>query len=104
MEDTMSSRITYGASSNRQRESVAIVGAGVAGLVLAARLAQQGRAVTVFEARGEQALATEGVFLTLAPNGMNGLRSIDLARAVAAAGIATRAIEILDERGRRLAI
>src|SRR5262249_16773256 len=101
MEKTMSSRINDRARSDGR---IAIVGAGVAGLVLATRLAQDGRDVTVFEARSEAVLRTEGLFLTLAPNGMNGLRLIGLAEAVAAKGIATRAIEILDERGRRLAI
>src|SRR5262249_18997018 len=97
MRITMSSRITTNARSDNRSRSVAITGAGVAGLVLAARLARQGRAVTVFEARSEAGLSTEGVFLTLAPNGMNGLRSIGLEAVVAAKGIATRAIEILDE-------
>ena len=35
---------------------------------------------------------------------MNGLRAIGLDGEVAAGGIATTAIEILDERGRRLAL
>jgi 2-polyprenyl-6-methoxyphenol hydroxylase-like FAD-dependent oxidoreductase len=100
----MSGRILESARSRGQAGRVAIAGAGIAGLVLATRLAQDGREVTVFEARGEAGLKTEGLFLTLAPNGMNGLRSIGLSAAVAAKGIATRAIEILDERGRRLAI
>jgi len=83
--------------------SIAIAGAGVAGLALAIRLRQSGHGVTVFEARDHAGLA-EGVFLTLAPNGMNALRLIGADGEVAEAGIATTAIEILDERGRRLAL
>ena len=99
----MSSRIGMEARARREVR-VAVCGAGVAGLTLAARLARLGFDVTVFEARGEAAIGNEGVFLTLAPNGMNGLRLLDLHEAVAASGIATTGIEILDERGRRLAL
>jgi 2-polyprenyl-6-methoxyphenol hydroxylase-like FAD-dependent oxidoreductase len=88
----------------RSRFDVAVCGAGIAGLTLAARLSSLGFRVTVLEARDEAALEREGVFLTLAPNGMNGLRVIDLHRDIAAQGIATTGIEILDERGRRLAL
>src|SRR5262245_390689 len=91
------------AFGTRARHAVCVCGAGVAGLTLAARLARLGFRVTVLEARTEDALE-DGVFLTLAPNGMNGLRSIGLEREVEAHGIATTAIEILDERGRRLAL
>ena len=99
----MSTNLRPDASAARARR-VGICGGGVAGLTLAARLARLGFAVTVLEARDEAAIAGEGVFLTLAPNGMNGLRAIGLDGEVAAGGIATTAIEILDERGRRLAL
>ena len=99
----MSTNLRPDASAARARR-VGICGGGVAGLTLAARLARLGFAVTVLEARDEAAIAGEGVFLTLAPNGMNGLRAIGLDGEVAARGIATTAIEILDERGRRLAL
>ena len=99
----MSTNLRPDASAARARR-IGICGGGVAGLTLAARLARLGFAVTVLEARDEAAIAGEGVFLTLAPNGMNGLRAIDLDGEVAAHGIATTAIEILDERGRRLAL
>ena len=73
----MSTNLRPDASAARARR-VGICGGGVAGLTLAARLARLGFAVTVLEAREEAAIASEGVFLTLAPNGMNGLRAIDL--------------------------
>jgi 2-polyprenyl-6-methoxyphenol hydroxylase-like FAD-dependent oxidoreductase len=73
------------------------------GLTLATRLAELGCTVTVLEARSEEAIESEGVFLTLAPNGMNGLRVVEVDREVAACGIDTTGIEIGDERGRVLA-
>jgi 2-polyprenyl-6-methoxyphenol hydroxylase-like FAD-dependent oxidoreductase len=84
--------------------SIGIAGAGVAGLVLAIRLTDAGWRPVVFEARSRTDVLSEGVFLTLAPNGMNGLRPMGLAERVAEAGVATDAIEILDERGRRLGL
>jgi 2-polyprenyl-6-methoxyphenol hydroxylase-like FAD-dependent oxidoreductase len=104
MEVTMSFEVPSNARAVRLVRRIAVCGAGVAGLTLAVRLARLGFEVTVFEARDEAALETDGVFLTLAPNGMNGLRCIDLHQELEANGIATTAIEILDERGRRLAL
>jgi 2-polyprenyl-6-methoxyphenol hydroxylase-like FAD-dependent oxidoreductase len=100
----MSTKALVDARASRPLRRIAVCGAGVAGLALAARLARRGAAVTVLEARDESALETEGVFLTLAPNGMNGLRLLDLHEPVRAGGIATTAMEIRDERGRRLAL
>lgn len=82
---------------------VAIAGAGIAGLALAVRLRDAGCEVDLFEARERAALA-EGAFLTLAPNGMNALKPLGVDRQVRDSGIATTAIEIRDERGRRLAL
>ena len=82
---------------------IVICGAGVAGLTLAIRLAQLGRKSTVLEARSESAVSTEGVFLTLAPNGMNGLKAIDCFAEVRAAGIITTGIELRNASGKRLA-
>lgn len=56
----------------------------------------------VFEARSETARGSEGVFLTLAPNGMNRLRSIGCYEAVKASGIATLGVEIRNAKGKRL--
>jgi 2-polyprenyl-6-methoxyphenol hydroxylase-like FAD-dependent oxidoreductase len=83
---------------------VAIAGAGVAGLALAIRLAERGGRPLVFEARREAAFLDEGVFLTLAPNGVNGLKAIGCCDAVTGSGIDTTGIEILNARGRRLAL
>jgi 2-polyprenyl-6-methoxyphenol hydroxylase-like FAD-dependent oxidoreductase len=83
---------------------IAIVGAGVAGLVLATRLADLGHSLIVYEARDAAAVSSEGEFLTLAPNGMNALRAVGCCDATIAAGVETTGIELLDERGKCLAI
>jgi 2-polyprenyl-6-methoxyphenol hydroxylase-like FAD-dependent oxidoreductase len=62
-----------------------------------------GRNPVLFEARTETATTSEGVFLTLAPNGMNGLRTIGCYEKVKASGIATTGIEIRNAKGKRLA-
>src|SRR5262245_44269376 len=82
---------------------VGIVGAGIAGLTLALRLARLGIASIVLEGRTREALVTEGAFLTLAPNAINALRPLGVAQEVIARGVLTTGIEILDERGARLA-
>lgn len=84
-------------------EPVGIIGAGIAGLTLALCLEKQGHASVLFEMRDRDALVTEGAFLTLAPNAINALRVAGLADAVVEKGMITTGIEILDERGRRLA-
>ncbi|TMJ54181.1 MAG: FAD-dependent monooxygenase [Alphaproteobacteria bacterium] len=91
------------ARGNHRVSEIAICGAGVGGLMLAARLAQMGRKPILFEARSETATTSEGVFLTLASNGMNGLRTIGCYEAVRASGIATTGIEIRNAKGKRLA-
>jgi 2-polyprenyl-6-methoxyphenol hydroxylase-like FAD-dependent oxidoreductase len=83
---------------------IAICGAGVGGLTLATRLAQLGMTPLVFEERSEVAVATEGAFLTLAPNGMNGLRVIGCFDVVRDSGIDTTGIELRNARGRSLAV
>jgi 2-polyprenyl-6-methoxyphenol hydroxylase-like FAD-dependent oxidoreductase len=84
--------------------SVAICGAGIAGLALAIRLTGLGYKPVVFEARSEAAAGREGVFLTLAPNGANGLRAIGCYDIVKKNGIDTTGIEILNAKGKRLAL
>jgi 2-polyprenyl-6-methoxyphenol hydroxylase-like FAD-dependent oxidoreductase len=81
---------------------IAIAGAGIGGLALAARLARLGHSPVIFEGRSEVAAVSEGTFLTLAPNGMNGLRLVDADAAVEAAGIDTTGIEIRSSSGKRL--
>ncbi len=81
---------------------IGIVGAGIAGLTLALNASRRGIEPIILESRSRDSLVTEGAFLTLAPNAVNGLRTIGLADAVVAAGTDTKGLEILDERGRRL--
>lgn len=81
---------------------IAICGAGIGGLTLAVRLAELGFKPTVFERREEMDVCREGAFLTLAPNGMNGLRAIGCYDAVRRGGIETTGIEICNARGVRL--
>lgn len=81
--------------------TVAVIGAGVAGLALAVLLRRQGRKVSLFEARPREALK-EGAFLTLAPNGINALRALGLAERISAIGIPTLGFEIMNAAGRQL--
>jgi len=95
---------TAAAAARNPGHRIVICGAGVGGLTLATQLAQLGLRPVVYEARPESTLRQEGVFLTLAPNGMNGLRTIGCFEAVKEAGIDTTGIEILNGRGKRLAL
>lgn len=81
---------------------IAIVGAGFAGLALAIALTRKGYSPLVIEKRGEQQLADEGIFVTLAPNGMNALRGLGLAEKARARGLETRGIAFFNEKGRAL--
>lgn len=84
--------------------SVAVCGAGMAGLALATLLARRGQPPVVFEARSEETCRTEGAFVTIAPNGLSALRAIGIEHQVVETGLATRAIEISNHRGRSLAV
>lgn len=84
------------------RSTVGICGAGIGGLVLALRLARLGFRPIVLEARTREAALSEGEFLTLAPNGMNGLRAVDCYEDVVREGVETKAIELRNAGGRRL--
>jgi 2-polyprenyl-6-methoxyphenol hydroxylase-like FAD-dependent oxidoreductase len=81
---------------------IAVCGAGIGGLALAIRLAELGFRPSVFEQRNEADVRREGAFLTLAPNGMNGLRAIGCYDAIRESGIETTGIEICNARGKRL--
>ncbi|MEO8244302.1 MAG: NAD(P)-binding protein, partial [bacterium] len=81
---------------------IAIIGAGVAGLTLAILLTDQGHTVSLHERRSRDALMTEGLFLTLAPNGTRLLSKLDPGFDLAQAGIPTTGIALLDERGHQL--
>lgn len=84
--------------------TIGICGAGIGGLVLALRLAGLGFRPIVFEARSKETALSEGEFLTLASNGMNALRSVDCHDVVLREGLETRAIELCNARGKRLAL
>jgi 2-polyprenyl-6-methoxyphenol hydroxylase-like FAD-dependent oxidoreductase len=58
----------------------------------------------VIERRSTRQIRSDGTFLTLAPNGVNALKSLGLADAVVAAGIVTTGLAIHNEHGRRLAL
>lgn len=81
---------------------IGIVGAGSAGLALALTLTRKGFAPVVFEKRTEQQVIEEGIFLTLAPNGMNALRGLGLAAEALRLGVETRAIVLHNEHGKAL--
>ena len=79
---------------------VAIAGAGIGGLTLAAALGRRGVDVTVLEREAE--LKPAGAGLALGPNAINALRDVGLADAVTAAGVAIGRSAILDANGRAL--
>lgn len=84
------------------KRRIGIVGAGFAGLGLALALARKGFAPIVIEKRSEEQLQNEGIFLTLAPNGMNALRGLGLAEAALKRGVETRGLVFHNEHGRVL--
>lgn len=84
--------------------TIGICGAGIGGLVLALRLAKLGFHPILFEARSREAALSEGEFLTLASNGMNGLRAVGCYDEVLREGLETKAIELCNSRGKRLAL
>lgn len=86
--------------SNRPR--IAIAGAGVGGLALALALQLRGFKPVVFEKKSAEQIRTEGVFLTLAPNGVNALRALGIADATITAGLLTNGLAMFNERGKRL--
>jgi 2-polyprenyl-6-methoxyphenol hydroxylase-like FAD-dependent oxidoreductase len=86
--------------------SIAVCGGGMAGLTLATLLARAGHRPIVFEARDEAATLTEGAFLSIAANGRAALRALgaDIDAEAMATGLPTRAVELGNHRGKRLAL
>ena len=78
-----------------------IVGGGIAGSVAAMALQRAGIEATVFEAHPEGA-DEAGAFLTLAVNGLDALRTLDLNRQVMRAGFPTRRIRFVSGSGKAL--
>ena len=92
------------ASTHSPSPSIAICGGGIGGLAAALALKNAGFVPVVFERHSHQQLRDEGLFLTLAPNGYNALRSFGLADTVATVGLPTRGLAVFNERGKRLTL
>jgi 2-polyprenyl-6-methoxyphenol hydroxylase-like FAD-dependent oxidoreductase len=92
------------ARGKSNRPQIAIAGAGIGGLALALALHKHGFAPVLFEKKSAEQIRTEGVFLTLAPNGVNALRALGLAEPVIAAGLSMRALAMFNERGKQLGL
>jgi 2-polyprenyl-6-methoxyphenol hydroxylase-like FAD-dependent oxidoreductase len=92
------------ARAKTNHPQIAICGAGIGGLALALALQQKGLRPVVIERRRAAQIRSDGLFLTLAPNGINALRALGLADAVIAAGLDTSGIAIFNEHGKRLGL
>ncbi|WP_316358231.1 NAD(P)/FAD-dependent oxidoreductase [Devosia sp.] len=92
------------ASPLASSSTIAVCGGGIGGLATALVLKQAGFTPVVFERHLPQQLRDEGLFLTLAPNGCNALRSLGLLEQVSAVGLPTHGLAIFNEAGRRLAL
>jgi 2-polyprenyl-6-methoxyphenol hydroxylase-like FAD-dependent oxidoreductase len=104
MVSKMSSIKAAPARGKTNRPQIAIAGAGIGGLALALALHARGLDPVVFERKTAEQIRTEGVFLTLAPNGVNALRALDLADATVAAGLITKGLAMFNERGKSLGV
>jgi 2-polyprenyl-6-methoxyphenol hydroxylase-like FAD-dependent oxidoreductase len=78
-----------------------IIGAGIAGPATAMALRRAGIDAVVYEAHPSRADGN-GVFLTLASNGIDALRVLDADRSAVAAGFATPSITLRSWTGKRL--
>ena len=92
------------ARGKTNRPQIAIAGAGIGGLALAIALKRRGFSPVVIEKRDAEGLRGDGLFLTMAPNGLNALRGLGLAQQVIDGGLGTLGIAIFNERGKKLGL
>lgn len=85
-------------------KSALIVGAGIAGPVLAIGLRRAGFEPRIVEAYSAGASRDAGSWLTVAVNGLEALRTFDLHRAVLEVAFPSREIELYNGSGRRLGV
>ncbi len=85
--------------ATRSVKRVVIVGCGIAGPALGIFLRRIGVEVVICERRPSEAV-DEGLFLGVAPNGMNVLAELDLHRAVEAVSVPCRGFEFQNALGR----
>ena len=83
---------------------IAIVGAGIAGLALAVTLSRKGCRLVVIEQRDRESLGTDGLFLSLAPNGMNAMKALGLDQAIIDVGVTMSGLTLFNEAGKRLGV
>ena len=83
------------------RTKALIIGCGIAGPVTAVALQRAGIESVVYEAYPEST-ANAGAFLTVAVNGLDALRALDLQGAVMGLGFSTRTIDLVSGTGKRL--
>ncbi len=100
----MSDRTDKSASPKPALPTIAIAGAGIGGLALAIALKRTGHTPVLFERRQRGQIGEGGIFLTLAPNGLNALRGVGLAEAVAGRGVTTTGIALHNEAGRQIGL
>lgn len=75
-------------------QEITVLGAGIAGLAVARALALRGAKVTVLEQA--EAVREVGAGLQITPNGATVLAALGLGEALAAAGLASQAVELRD--------
>ena len=100
----MSDSPSRAASAKSNLPKLAIAGGGIGGMALAIALKRRGFDPVVIEKRSAMQLGSEGIFLTLAPNGLNALRGLGLAEQVVAGGVVTTGIAMHNEQGKRLGL
>lgn len=79
-----------------------IIGGGIAGPVTAMALQRAGIDAVVYEAYATSAGLEVGAYLTIAVNGLDALRTLDLHQQVMAAGFSSQTIELYSGTGKRL--